>query len=136
MKTTAISFVRRLVELSCDAGGEPSVARVRAVLQVLAESMKPARLRPLLRRYLAALGRALAAGEARIESASPLPPEIAESVAAALSRSRGRRLTPRVAVNPALIGGMRARVGDDVYDATISAVLARLATCPAPAIPV
>ncbi len=56
---------------------------------------------------------------ARVESAEPLTPELTASVGANLERLYGAGLTTVFAANPALVGGMRIRVGSDVYDGSI-----------------
>ncbi len=63
---------------------------------------------------------------ARIESAVPLAPALQEQVKQKLAASYGPGLLVSFAQNPALIGGMRIRVGSDVYDGSIQAKLAAL----------
>lgn len=63
---------------------------------------------------------------ARIESALPLPADLQASVQASLARSYGPGLNTAFVQNPSLIGGMRIRVGSDVYDGSIQARLAAL----------
>ncbi len=64
---------------------------------------------------------------ARIESASPLPEALAASVNAHLAQRYGQGLSVNFAVNPALIGGMRVKVGSDVFDGSVRARLDALA---------
>jgi F-type H+-transporting ATPase subunit delta len=63
---------------------------------------------------------------ATIESATPLPPEMQAGVHAGLARLYGPGLNTSFAHRPALIGGMRIRVGSDLYDGTVQASLAAL----------
>lgn len=63
---------------------------------------------------------------ARIESAAPLSPALQEQVKEKLAATYGPGLSVSFALNPALIGGMRIRVGSDVYDGSIQAKLAAL----------
>jgi len=63
---------------------------------------------------------------ARIESAGPLPPDLQSSVTAALARRYGAGLNISFGQNPSLIGGMRIRVGSDVYDGSIQGRLTAL----------
>jgi F-type H+-transporting ATPase subunit delta len=63
---------------------------------------------------------------ARIESALPLSPELQASVQSSLTRVYGSGLNTSFVQNPALIGGMRIKVGSDVYDGSIQARLAAL----------
>jgi F-type H+-transporting ATPase subunit delta len=63
---------------------------------------------------------------AKVESALTLPADFAASVQTGLTRAYGLGLTASFAENPALIGGMRIRVGSDVYDGSVQARLAAL----------
>jgi F-type H+-transporting ATPase subunit delta len=63
---------------------------------------------------------------AKVESATPLSPELEANVLASLGRMYGSRISTSFAVSPTLIGGMRIRVGSDVYDGSIKAGLAAL----------
>ena len=63
---------------------------------------------------------------AKVESALTLPADIQASVQTGLARAYGSGLTTSFAANPALIGGMRIRVGSDVYDGSVQARLAAL----------
>jgi F-type H+-transporting ATPase subunit delta len=64
---------------------------------------------------------------ARVESAVPLTDEIATSVKAELAWRYGQDLNLSFAVNKDLIGGLRVKVGSDVYDGSIRARLNELA---------
>jgi F-type H+-transporting ATPase subunit delta len=61
-----------------------------------------------------------------VESAAPLPPELETEVRDDLVRLYGPRLQTSFALKPTLIGGMRIRVGNDVYDGSVQARLAAL----------
>ena len=63
---------------------------------------------------------------AQVESAAPLPADLQASVQASLNQLYGPGLTTSFAETPALIGGMRIKVGSDVYDGSIKAGLAAL----------
>lgn len=63
---------------------------------------------------------------AQIESATPLPPDLRTSVQENLQRVYGPRITTSFAESPSLIGGMRIKVGSDVYDGSVKAGLAAL----------
>ena len=63
---------------------------------------------------------------AKIESALALPADLQASVQAGLARVYGPGLTASFAENPALIGGMRIRVGSDVYDGSVQGRLVAL----------
>jgi F-type H+-transporting ATPase subunit delta len=63
---------------------------------------------------------------ATVESARTLPADLQASVQTGLNRHYGPGLNTSFAENPALIGGMRIRVGSDVYDGSVQARLAAL----------
>lgn len=63
---------------------------------------------------------------AEIESATSLTDELRANVLSNLDRLYGPGLSTSFALNPSLIGGMRIRVGSDVYDRSVRAELALL----------
>jgi F-type H+-transporting ATPase subunit delta len=63
---------------------------------------------------------------ARVESATPLPPDSANRVRASLAEAYGPGLNVSFAHKPALIGGIRVTVGSDVYDGSVQGRLTRL----------
>jgi F-type H+-transporting ATPase subunit delta len=63
---------------------------------------------------------------ARVESAIALPADLQNSVRNSLDRSYGPGLNISFVQNPSLIGGMRIKVGSDVYDGSVQARLAAL----------
>ena len=74
-------------------------------------------------RILRQFGRLLKVQEeqrsARVECAVPSTPEIESSVRRRIESLYGPRIATVFAHNPHLIGGMRIRVGSDVYDGSI-----------------
>jgi F-type H+-transporting ATPase subunit delta len=63
-----------------------------------------------------------------VASATPLDAVLREGIAATVARRYGAGLQPSFEVDPALIGGLRIRVGSDVYDGSLRARLAALQT--------
>jgi F-type H+-transporting ATPase subunit delta len=63
---------------------------------------------------------------AEVESAMPLPSDLRASIQAGLARVYGPGISSSFAHNPGLIGGMRIKVGSDVYDGSVRARLAAL----------
>ena len=61
-----------------------------------------------------------------VESATPLPGDVRDDVTASLTRMYGTGLETSFEENPALIGGMRVRVGSDVYDGSVRGRLASI----------
>jgi F-type H+-transporting ATPase subunit delta len=60
---------------------------------------------------------------AEVRSAVPLDEARRERIAAALSRATGRSVDVRMVVDPAVVGGVVARVGDEVFDGSIASRL-------------
>jgi F-type H+-transporting ATPase subunit delta len=54
-----------------------------------------------------------------VESAAPLSSEIGDQVLAKLKARYGDDLTAEFRTNSALLGGLRIRVGDDVWDGSV-----------------
>jgi F-type H+-transporting ATPase subunit delta len=69
----------------------------------------------------------LARREVVVESSTALDDQSRDRVQAGLHGKYGDDLTFEFHVNPDLIGGMRIRVGNDVWDGSVKARLARLA---------
>ena len=62
----------------------------------------------------------------RVESAVPLAPVMEAQIRASLQQRYGAGLSFSFAVHPEAIGGMRIKVGSDVYDGTVKTRLDRL----------
>ena len=63
---------------------------------------------------------------ATIETASPVDSATRFELSANLKKKYGNDLTTQFVVNPELLGGMRIRVGSDVWDGTVRSRLERL----------
>ena len=61
-----------------------------------------------------------------MESAVPMSEALQQSVKANLALRYGTGLDVSFAVNPALIGGLRVKVGSDVFDGSVRARLSEL----------
>lgn len=72
---------------------------------------------------LAANDRQLALAEVR--SAVPLSDAQQSRIAAALSEATGRQVDVKVVVDPSVVGGIVARVGDEVFDGSVATRLAQ-----------
>jgi F-type H+-transporting ATPase subunit delta len=64
--------------------------------------------------------------KARVESAVPLTAELQTQVSRNLARQYGEGLDIAFSVNPALIGGVRVRVGSDILDGSVQGRLEAL----------
>ena len=63
---------------------------------------------------------------ATIETATELVPGSGDAIVANLKRRYGMDLEPRFVINRDLLGGMRIRVGSDVWDSSVRNRLQRL----------
>ena len=63
---------------------------------------------------------------ADVTTATPLTADRAEVIERSLAAVTGRNVVMRTKVDPALIGGVVARIGDTVYDASIATQLKRV----------
>ena len=117
-------LARQLFQL-CLVGGKLDSGRVRQVAKRLADGSERNSLA-----VMSAFQRMVRLDHAKhtavIESAEPLSDEVRRDVEAQLTRLHGADLGISVAINPALIGGMRIRVGSDVYDDSVRARLASI----------
>ena len=106
----------------CLANGLLDEARVRsAVQQVLAA--RPRGYVGMLSHFQRLVKLELDRRRARIESAVPLGADLQAGVQANLGRVYGPGLAFDFSHNPGLIGGMRIKVGSDVYDGSVQARL-------------
>jgi F-type H+-transporting ATPase subunit delta len=80
----------------------------------------------LLKRFVRLVRLDQAQHRALVESAAPLPFDVQETVTAGLVCVYGPAVRPTFVVAPALLGGMRIKVGSDVYDGSVRARLVAL----------
>ena len=109
----------------CFVNGSLDEDRVRSVLQSVLGSKRRGSL-PLAGEFQRLVSLDRLRHTAKVESAVPLSSELQANVHASLVRTYGPELNTSFAENSALIGGMRIRVGSDVYDGSIKAGLAAL----------
>jgi F-type H+-transporting ATPase subunit delta len=126
MRTTrrARREARRLFRM-CVVDGVLDEGRALTVVTRLAEARRRGSLGLLAHfQRLAKLDRA--SHRAVVESATPLPSDLSARVEAEVLRLYGAGLDLSFVDNPALIGGMRVKVGSDVYDGSVRSALAAL----------
>jgi F-type H+-transporting ATPase subunit delta len=119
-------LARQLYSLSF-ADGRISAERVAGVLACLEKNPPPHRHLSVLKAWRALVAAELARGEARIEHAGPVADATLQTIAAAMSARYGRPIATSAKPNPALLAGLRVRVGDDLYDTSVRGRLAELA---------
>jgi F-type H+-transporting ATPase subunit delta len=105
--------------------GKLDNARVASLVKSLIEK-KPRHYIQVLEAYKRLLRLEVEKRTAIIETATELPPDAAKQIVANLKRKYGNDLTARFVVNKDLLGGMRIRVGSDVWDSSVRNRLQRL----------
>ena len=114
---------KKLLRL-CLVNGSLDEARVRQVVDRVIASGRSGGLGVLSRfQRLVRLDRARHSAD--VDSAAPLPADVRAAIEAAI-RTLGPEMTTTFAENPALIGGVRVKVGSDVYDGSIQGHLAAI----------
>ena len=110
---------------SCVLDGLLDENRARHVVKRLLE-IKPRGFLAILSHFERLLKLDFERRSAKIESAAPLPADLQASLQASLARLYGPGLNFSFGQNPALIAGLRIKVGSDVYDGSVQARLAAL----------
>jgi F-type H+-transporting ATPase subunit delta len=105
--------------------GQVDRGRIDSLLQSLI-ARSPRNFYRILDTYKRLLRLELQKRHAVIESAEPLDQQTTSRVAMALGKKYGPDLTTEFVVNPELLGGMRIRVGSDVWDGSVRSKLERL----------
>ena len=117
-------FARQLFQLSLD-DGRLSAERVTGVLAYV-EKHPPAKPIAVLQAYRRLIASEFAKGQAVVEHAGPVADGILKSIEGAMSQRYHRPVTAVAKSAPALIAGLRVRVGDDVYESSVAGQLAAL----------
>ena len=89
-------------------------------------SEKPRGFQGVLHAYARLVRLELESNHSVVESAIELSPESRSAVEADLRKKYGDQLTTEFHTNPELIGGMRVKVGNDVWDGSVRNRLDRL----------
>lgn len=111
---------------ACMVDGKLDESRVRTVVNGVASS-KPRGYIGMLDAFARLVANEVSRQRALVESASALTPGTQSELQASLSKKYGRQLTLDFSVNPELLGGIRVKVGSDVWDGSVKARLEGLA---------
>jgi F-type H+-transporting ATPase subunit delta len=109
----------------CLVNGSLDAGRVRRVVQHVLSARRRGYL-ALVNQFERLVKIEHARHLAEVESATPLAPDLQASVRESLTRLYGPGIETSFALNASLIGGMRVRVGSDLYDGSVRAGLAAL----------
>lgn len=97
-------------------------AKVRTVVTQLIER-KPRNFREILQAYQRAIRLELEKHQALIESANPLDKQTRDTLSRTLKSRYGDDLSIEFKVRSDLIGGLRIKIGSDVWDSSVQARL-------------
>ena len=122
----AISAARRLFRL-CMTDGKLNEDNLRKVFKAIAER-KPRNYKGILTTLKNLVRVELERRHVVVESAETLDAETTTKLVSDIIAKHGNDLTFEYKVNPALLGGIRIRKGDDVWDGSLKSKLDRLAT--------
>jgi F-type H+-transporting ATPase subunit delta len=111
---------------SCQVNGLLDEARVRQTVSLLVEK-KPRGYVEILARMHRLVKLNVERNAAQVESAAPLTAAAQAEVKNRLDGMYGAGLSITFSENPALIGGLRIRVGSDLYDGSVKTRLDKLA---------
>jgi F-type H+-transporting ATPase subunit delta len=121
----AQQLARQLFKLSI-VDGAISAERVSGVLGYI-EKTQPAHQLTVLKSYHRFVAAELAKSQAVVEHAGAVSASILQTIAASMTKKYGRTITASTRANPKLLAGLRVRVGDDVYESSVSGQLGALA---------
>ena len=98
--------------------GQLDQGKIVSLVQSLI-AKKPRRFLDILQNYKRLLRLEIEKRRATIESASELSSQNSSTILAKLKQRYGDDLTAEFRIDPKLLGGMRIRVGSDVWDGTV-----------------
>jgi F-type H+-transporting ATPase subunit delta len=118
----------QVVDLLAGLVKEPLPAAGANFLKLLVANQRLAVLPEVAAQFRRLKNRAEGVADCLIETAFPLAESQIDELLAALARRFGTKLRPTVKVDPALIGGVRIAVGDQVLDSSVRARLSEMQT--------
>lgn len=121
----AAATARRLFGL-CQTGGRFDETKLRTVISSLVDS-KPRDYRAILAALQRLTRLEIERRQVTVESAVELDEATRQRVVAGLAQQYGPDLVVQYQITPALLGGLRIRVGNDVFDGSVQGRLDRLA---------
>ncbi len=126
--TPAIQNSRKravMAKLLQEAGGGSPL--IRNFTYVLIDHRRIAAIGEIREAFELQLDERLGFARAEVTSATPLDQSVGSNLESQLSRLTGKRMRLRFDVDPALLGGVVARIGSTVYDGSVRGELRQLA---------
>lgn len=115
---------RAVLDAVLTAGGAGST--LRSFFSLLIDQRRLLDIDAIIAEYAHLADEAAGTTKARVESASPLTEQQIERLQAALRSRTGREIELTVHVDPSLLGGVVAQVGDLVFDGSLKTQLGQL----------
>lgn len=110
---------------ACLVNGKLDDSRVRIVVNQITTS-KPRGYLAMLDSFAGLVRNEVESQRAVVESATPLADGIQKELKTSLSQKYGRELSLEFHIKPELLGGVRVKVGSDVWDGSVKARLEAL----------
>lgn len=123
-KKYTLQLARQFLKMSL-VDGVLSSDRIAGVLQYV-EKHRPAKSLAVLKVYQRLVAAEFARGRAVIEHAGAINDGLIVTIAAAMAERYGRPISAAARRDDQLLAGLRVRVGDDVFESSVSSQLATL----------
>jgi F-type H+-transporting ATPase subunit delta len=117
---------QQVIDVLTGVAKAPLDAKVANLLRTVVDNGRLAALPEIAAQFNALVKSRSGTSDATIESAFPIDAGQLPQVMAALEKRFGRKLNANVVIDPALIGGIRVVVGDEVLDTSVRARLEKM----------
>lgn len=114
------------IKLLKDSFGSEVSELVYQTLELMIERGRQLGIPNLYEAYVKIAGEALGQAHAVVYAAQQLSDDELASVATQFGQVTGKKIIAQQIVNPALLGGVQVRIGDRLYDGSLSGKLERL----------
>lgn len=116
----------QVYDLITSVANQPLSPALQNFLRTVIDNGRLAALPEIAAQFHALVNARSGVSDAAIYSAFPIDDTALAEMVAALERRFGRKLNPTVWIDPALIGGVRVVVGDEVLDTSVKARLEQM----------
>ncbi|URI09963.1 F0F1 ATP synthase subunit delta [Aquincola tertiaricarbonis] len=116
----------QVYDLVTSVANQPLSPSLQNFLRTVIDNGRMAALPEIAAQFHALVNARSGVSDAAIYSAFPIDDATLAEMVAALERRFGRKLNPTVWIDPALIGGVRVVVGDEVLDTSVKARLEQM----------
>jgi F-type H+-transporting ATPase subunit delta len=117
---------QQVFDVIADVAGAPLTDSIRNLLGTVIDNGRLAALPEIAVQFRALANGRSGVSDATVYSAFPIDGAQMDAVLGALEERFGRKLNAKVEVEPALIGGIRVVVGDEVLDTSVKARLEQM----------